>query len=488
MALTNQSPNTGTSLAAQAPDAVAKLWQRGVDIYEQTSDFFQQMEGGSDSVIHTVTDTSKGQGQKITFKTMAGFYDEPHLGEQLFEEQDDFQEILLNTHDLEVDFLRHAVRITDRMEEFLGMRGEIKSNLPVELGKWLGRIKSERLFMMFLHKLNAENTVIAGGKSTDTLVTADTLDYDEIVALGVQLGRMGGQPANVGKNSPLFRNCVVATTDALYSLELDTNYKQVLREAGVRGDGNYIFNGGYTDVRGHIIKQYNPIDHDGRGAVGSVLNPKAFLGTAITAGTATFDIKGGGNTTAAGKTKIKYFKYFGGYAYPFLPNDTLSPANETRYLLIVNPPNAETDPNKIGMYSYTTGNDGHKITITKRLGSAAAGDRVTTLGTVQWNTGVWASKHTDVHPVGSLIVPCNAAGVPFGHSLMLVRGAAYRGYGKYRNLRSEETHEGGFVKDLFVTSVFGQAPRKNADGRCPGAIVLRHALQYAGVPIPTVTA
>lgn len=487
MAFEITSPNTGNTLKTATPAAQAKLWKKGVDIFEQSSDYFADMEGGQDAVIHTETDTSKGVGQTITFKTMAGFYDEPHMGEELFEEAEDFQEILMGSHDLSVDFLRHSVRLTKRMEEFMGMRGEIKGELPEQLGKWLGRTKTERMFMMFLHKLNSENLIFANSKAQDTLLSTDTLDWDNIVAGGTQLGRMGGEKANVGKNQPLFRNVVAATTDALFSLKMDNNYKQLLREAGDRGGANFMFKGGFTDVDGHIIKPYNPIDHDGRGAIGSPLNGKAWLGEAITAGTAVFDIKGGGSAAAAAKTKIKFFKFFPGYAYPFLPEDILSPASETRYLLIINPPNAPTDPNKIGMYAYTTGNNGNKITITKRLGSAASGDRLTTLGAVTWNAGAWAGLHTDVHPIGSLILPCNAKGVAFGDTLMLVKQAAYRGYGEFRNQRTEELHNGGFVKDLYVTSVFGQAPRKNVDGRCPGVLRLRHALRYAGIPLPSIT-
>jgi hypothetical protein len=488
--LTNASPNTGTSLAAMEPNAVRKLWQAGVDIMEQSTDFFTPMEGGGSALIHTITDTSKGKGQSISFTTRSGFYDEPHMGEELFETQDDFEEILIDEHDLSVDWIRHATRISERAEEVMGMRGEIESGDNEELGKWLGRLKTEQMFMCLMHKVNAENVVYAGGKTLDTLVSADALAWDEIVALGTQMKTKGGLPAYVGNTvngNKLFKNLVVATTDALYSLETDTDYKQVLRETINEANAKLLFDGGYANVRGHVVKEYTPIDHDGEGAIGSPLNPLARLGVAITAGTGALTVYGGGNATSAAKTKKKYFKYFPGYAYRFTVADVLAPESETRYFLVVNPPNAATDPNKIGMYSYTTGNDGNKIALTGRLGSSAGGIRVTTLGSVEWNTGVWANKHTDVHPANAIIVPCNAKGVPVGSSLMLGRRAARRGYGKYRNLRTQETKEGGFITDRFITSVFGQGVRKDRQGRVPGVMVLKHAIQYAGLPIPAVS-
>jgi hypothetical protein len=482
-----KSPNTGDSLATMAPGAVRKLWKRGVDVFEQSSDFFAPMEGRNPrSLIRTETDTSKGKGQKITFTVMSGFYSEGKTGDALFEGQDDFEEALINDYEMTVDYLRNATRYTERTEELMGMRGEIAVGLPAELGKWMGRMKTERLFKMFQHKGHSMNYLYANGRgNADELTSADTLRWDEVVVMGQQMKRLGGLPAIAGKNrngSHLFRQCVIASTDALTSLEFDSDYKQVLREAGARGEANYLFEGGYTDVRGHIIKEYTPIDHDGEGAIGSPLNPKADLGIAITAGTAGFDITGGGSTVAAGKTKIKYFKFFPNFDYLFQPGDTLGSGTDPFYVLVINPPGG-ANGNKIGFYK-CVGNNGNRITVTERLGSAASGIRATTVGDVTWDDGVWNGLHTDEHPAGATVVLANSKGVPIGNSLMLGAGAAMRGYGKHRNRRTTQQHEGGFVRDVFVTSVFGQEPRKDRLDRCPGFLQLTHAVQYAGLPIP----
>ena len=300
---------------------------------------------------------------------------------------------------------------------------------------------------------------------------------------------MMGMEAN---GQPLFKNRVIAPTDVLYSLELDPSFRQMLENTVSQKAAGTLFEGGYVDVRGHRITEYTPIDHDGEGAIGSPLLAKASLGVAITAGTTTFDIKGGGNATSAAKTKKHFFKYFPGWNYRFRPDLSLSTGSTTRYLLIVNPPNAVTDPNKVGMYQYTTGNNGNKITITKRLAAAASGDALTTIGNVTWNTGVWEAGvdgfagHTDVHPIGALILPCNANGQVFGDALMLGCGAAVRGYGKYRNKRTQQEHEGGFITDRFITSVFGQAPRQDRLGRVPAVTRLRVAVRLPGVPLPVV--
>jgi len=491
------APNTGTSLATMDPDSVRTLWQKGIDFYEQSNDFFSEMEGGPSSLIWEKNDLAAGDGSKIKFTVGSGFYDEPHIGEEVFETEDDFEQFLIDSHELNVDFARWGTRSSRRMEEIMGMRGEIETGFNTQLGAALGRYKTEQLFMMFRENLPAENVIFADGLTQDTLVASSTLDWDEIISLGVQMKGKGGEPAKVGKmanGKPIFRNAVIATTDALFSLDQDTNYKQVLRETINPKFGDLLFDGGYAAPKGHIITEYTPIDHDGEGAIGSPMNPQARLGVAVAAGTAALDIFGGGNATSAAKTKKKYFKFFPNYAYRFLGNTlasaggatTLAQDGLTHYFLVVNPPNAAVDPNKIGMYSYTTGNNGNKITLTGRLAASVAGIANTTLGGVTWDDGVWSGKHTAAHPVNSLILPCNAKGQVFGDSLMLGRRSAYRGYGMWRNKRMQDNKEGGFLMERYVATVFGQALCKDRQQRVPAAMRIRHAINYAGLPLPDV--
>lgn len=502
MALDISSNTTGTTLAAMAPEAVRKLWKQGALIGEQTEDFFQTMESRSPrSIIWTQTDLGKGKGHTMTFTNMSGFYNEGKVGEGLFEGPDDFESPDINSYDLVVDFVRNAVRHTERTEEVMGMRGEIASQFNVELGKWLGRKKSEQMFMMFMLKLNAENVMCANGKTVATLGSADALLWDEIVTAGQAMKPLGGLPANIaasGSNAPIWSQTVVATEAALLSLKLDSDYKTALQNADVRGKGNTIFRGGYVPVDGHTVIPYNPIDHDGIGAVGSPLNPKAFLGVEVTADTngAALDIKGGGNATDAAKTAKLYFKYFPGYAYPFIDTGAFSASDyaksdganydsEEKYFLIYNL--TGTDAGKCGMYAYTTGNNGNKIAVTKRLAVGTTGINETTIGSVTWDTGVWSGKHTSAHPAGSLIIPCNAKGVPIADTLFLGRAAALRGYGKFRADRAQEDHNGGMVMDRYIKSVFGQTIREDRKGRHPAVIRLRHAISYPGISLPTVS-
>lgn len=481
-------PNTGASMSAQDAASIRELWQKTVDTNEQESDFFGQFESmGGDKPIAVKKETSKGRGQKITIPVRSGFYGEGKSGDDHFLQTSDFEKTLINSYDLNVDFLRHATSMTERTEEVMGMRNELRSGDAAEQGKWMGRQKTERMAMLLRERGGSDNLMRAGGRSSDDdIISSDIFDYDEVLAMGARMRPLGGVPASIGsyKGQKVRKFIVVMRDAAQFSLESDSNYQDLLEQAGSRGMSNPLFSGGLIPLRGHAFTVWEDIDHDGRGPIGSPFNPKALLGEEITAGTAAFDVKGGGEPDAAADTSKLYFKHFYNYAYEFLPSDTLSAGSDEKYFLIVNPPNAPTDPNKIGMYAYTTGNNGNKITITKRLGSAASGDRVTTLGDVTWDTGVWSGKHTDVHPVGATIIQCNAKGVPLGDTIMMGKMCALRGYGKYRNYRTTQVEDGGMVFQRYITSVFGQSLRKDRLGRARGYVRLRHAIEYAGMPIP----
>ncbi len=480
-------------MATQSPESVRILWQKTVDMFDQNEDFFSQFEGANkESSVRVINDTSVGKGLKFRITSRAGYYGPGKSGDDLFEASDDFEEDIINSNEVDADYLRNATAITQRTDEFMGMQGELADGQAAELGKWMGREKSARLGMTFVLKGAAENLLLSNGAPTeDQLGSADGLSYDNILFMGQALKPMGGMPCQTAtiRGTPVLKYLVVGTTPGLFSLKQDPDYKTVLKEAMPREkyDENPLFAGGYAELDGHSIREYNPIDHDGYGPVGSFFNSRAFLGGAISAGTAAFNILGGGSAAAAAKTKIQYFRFFPNYAFEFLPNDIFVPGSDQKYLLIVNPKNAAVDPGKVGMYGYTTGNNGNAITINLRLASVQNGPvAMHAVGNVTWNTGVWAGKHTMVHPIGATILLCNANGVPIGDTVMMGASAIIRGYGSMRNKRSTWLVDGGFQERKYITSVFGQALRKNVSNKYPGFVRLRHAISYPELGLPVV--
>lgn len=492
MAIYDAGPNLAADLVAQAAKFLPQLWKRGAELSEQNADFLMDFEGsGKDAPIMTETDLSKGAGQKITFRTMAGLYGDGVIGDELID--NNVEKLRVGAFDLEVDWVRHATRYTLRTKDQAALSTEITSGLPVQLGNWLGRKKCSRMFMMFRENggdlVGSPEPVFANNKgSREALKSADTISMDTITIEGQVLKTRGANPAKVGHvgTNDIKRFCAIATSEGLTSMKQGSDYRQAVREGGLRGDANVMFQGGYVDIDGHIIKEFTPIDHDGFGAIGSALNPKAWLGTATTnVGTAE-PIQGGGSATAAALTEAKYFEYFSNSPYRFGTNELIAADTSTdRYCIIYNL--TGVNAGKMGFYNYTT-NDGNTITMKARLHSSVTGIGNTTVGNVtyaNWNgtLGIW----TNVHPVGSLVIETNSYGVPIGRMLYFGARGACRGYGSYRNLRTEDDHDGGFVKDVFISSTFGQTPWKRTDNKTNNYLVVEHALEYAGIDLPVIS-
>lgn len=480
------NPNTGEAIHNQDNALTHKLWAKKCEFADSNNDFFRQFEGRkTSSPVVVERDTSKGAGQEITFPKMSGFYSEAHFGSDLFVDGTHFEKIRMGSDKLKVDWVRHAIRHDLRLEELVGMRGEIVSHIPEQLGEWLGRLKTDQMFMMFLHGGDSTSYhVINNRASIAKIRRTDTLSYSAVLEYSAAMQNSSGFAAQVGQDAagnPIHKYIVVGSSDALFSLDADPSYLKAKESAGVRGNENWIFSGGFAPLRGQIIREYTSKNHDGVGPVGSPITPRAELGDAITSGTTTFNITGGGNDTDALESNVRYFKHFPNYAYKFADGSSLIPSGTAFYVAVINTSGANTG--KFGFYECTT-NDGTKLTVSERLASSASGIAKTAVGNVKWDAAV----NTDAHPEGSLVVLCSEDGAPLGATIWMGRACARRGYGKYERERRVQKHEGGFVNDVHIWSVFGQAPNGDRKGRTSGFKVVWHAVQIPGVVLePALT-
>lgn len=486
--------NTGASTAAQAAGAVRQLWQKGIDIHDQQADFFRQFEGGKNACIVRKNDARKGKGQTITFTNLSGFHYEPKHGDETFDGPDDYEKARFSSFDLKVDWIRYATSYNKRMEALMGMKNEIAKEFPDQLGLQAGRRKTESIQLMYIYSGDAATRYYAGGKqSVDALTSADVIDYDELEQAGHVLKPRGGMPAMLGRDASgneVQKYVVVGTSDGLYSLKQDPTYRTNLQEGGIRSLANPLFAGGYAMTDGHVIKEFVATDHDGAGPVGSPQNPKMELGVAITGATTAIDIKGGGNATDADNTRINFSKHFPNYAYKFNESDTLTAGTDDFYVIIRNETGA--DAGKWGFYKVDT-NDGNKLTMKDengdsagagaRLRAATSGKASTQIGDVVWD----ANKNTDAHPEGSTVYLANAKGQPIGHTIVMGKQSAFRGYGELVNFRSQDMDQGQFQTKVYVTTVFGQTPRFDRRSRARGFVTITHAMKLPGVSIvPTL--
>jgi len=142
------------------------------------------------------------------------------------------------------------------------------------------------------------------------------------------------------------------------------------------------------------------------------------------------------------------------------------------------------DAGKFGVYSYVEAdNNGNAITMTARLGPAAAGDAVTSLAGQTWDSAI----HTNAHPTGSLIIPVNAKCVQYGYALFLGVDSVCLGWGKYplRDIRHDDDYED--QKGLGIESYYGLNVPRDVNGNPYSYLVMEMAIRTHGSPLPAVT-
>lgn len=487
---------------SQDAKAQEELWVKRIMLgADQANIFYDNMMGGPNSGKPFIRndDVSKVDGNTINIPTMA------HLGGPGTQGEGDRigkeEKLRVGSFPVRIGRFWYGIGITDVSKEETVIGSQFDNLANMLLRKRLGKKKSEDMLMVLKASSTASNIIRPNFKSSrEALRTADIVSTTTITRAGLALSGLGGTPVKIGKSkagADIEMYLFFGHQYGLQGLKSETAYLQALQYAGVRGDGNALFKGDFTDWDGHGIYRWYLKDHPDYGPVGSTLLPRAFLGEAITADNDAPTIKGGGdNTGAALEPKPNYFEYFSNAPYTFTNGNTVAADTVTvRYVAIINL--SGENAGKIGLYSYKL-NDGNKLTGFKRLRASASGDAVTTLGNMIWDTAPWVASPTtgnyagltDSHPVGSLIVEVTSYGVPFGGSLMLGEAAGICGHGSLKGrsamaARTEETRNHGMDHGIGVETVYGTAATKRVDGKTPNYVYVESALQLDGFPAVT---
>jgi N4-gp56 family major capsid protein len=493
--------STVANLLALDSKAQEELWVKRIMMgADQENVFYDNMIGGPGSGKPFIRndDMTKVDGNTINIPTMAGLGGPGTQGEgdRIGHEE----KLRIGSFPVRIGRQWYGVGITDvsKEETVIGSQFDNLSNQL--LRKRLGLKKSEDMLMILKATATASNIVRPNFKSTrESLRTADTIGTTTITRAGLAASGLGAKPVKLGKSkvgADIEMYLFFGHQYGLASLKSETAYLQALQYAGVRGDGNALFKGDFTDWDGHGIYRWYLKDHANYGSVGSTLLARAFLGQAITADDVAPTIYGGGDSTGATLVPApNYFEFFSNAPYVFTNGNTVAADTSTvRYVGIINLTGANAG--KIGFYSYQV-NDGTKLVAVNRLRSAASGASLTTLGNIVWNTTPWTAAGagnfaglTDSHPVGSLIVEVNSYGVPFCGSLMLGEAAGIMGHGslKGRNAiaaRTEETRNHGMDHGIGVETVYGTAATKRVDGKTPNYVYVESAYAVDGFPAVT---
>lgn len=357
----------------------------------------------------------------------------------------------------------------------------------------LGIKKTDDMLFELIIRATARNTLRPNNKGTQAaLRSADYFQTTTINAGKSMLTANGAKPIRLGKATgghEIRKFMFMNTQFGLESMLNSSAFIDGVTNADERGAVNALFTGNIPNWMGQPIYQWDIEDPEEPAPAGCPLIARAFLGVAITAGSAAVEIKGGGNSTDAADTDIPYFGYFPNAAVVGCEG-TKKVADTTteRYVAIKHI--GGSTPGAI-MYASFKVNDGNKLTMFKRLGPSAAGDQVTTLGGITWGTGTYGTNAVtlaDSAPEGSLIVECNEYGVPLCKGLGLGEMAGVMGHGSLDGMsalgnRTLYVSPHGTETEIGIETVFGARAFQRLDGLYGNYIVIESACPIQGFPI-----
>jgi len=390
---------------------------------------------------------------------------------------------------LSIGMKRTAIAVTGIAKSQSVMGGTWDARTQLNLGEWSDWMTYQDYEAEMIARATSDNTVYANQKSSiEALRSADTFGTATITRTSGKLNTLGGLPLKEidGPDSQRELSYFFQTNQyAVEALRGSSTWQQLLADAQERGDKNSLFKGNLPRWAGQAINIWQISDQPGAIPAGSFAAPRAYTGAAIAAGTAAFTLYGGRTAANAAKTDVLYFANFPAAEWMGYEGVKIAATTGTTYYALIK----DKDTGKFMMISYQV-NSGNTITVINRLGSAAQGAQVTTLGNVTWNSGVWTTTYvTDSAAIGSEVYPCNSYGQPYVRTYALGDQAIVGGYGQYATndgspslcmgRRITQVDDYGHVGGVGIATVYGCRAVPNVDG-----VYCNYAIAYSAYNPP----
>ena len=482
----------GTVAAQIAADSKlqAEFWSESIKADTRDKDPLKDFTGAEDSGLPFCEATRanvKNGGQKINMNTRGSVLGQGTKGSAELKSKTSV--LTYGAFSLTVDMRRFAISEETLVKYFTnaganeGDREEIIYGLCRD---WWARTHSDDKQIVLRNKAlfaaNQPNVVrIGNGDTRDDILSTDTIDTGTIEDSANTLIGLGGMPMSLdtddaGGDVPQF--LLYSDREVLDPLKNEQKYREaVLAASQSKGNSAIPFSGKYPQWDNNLIFKHNKVRETGPVRQGSPLLPFAILGVAIPSGAAT-SITGGGSYNTAGTltdaTLYDFFSYFAGYAWNTFTGEVLATDTNTYYAIIFNVSGANKGKYEIVSY-VAAGNNGNTLTVIRELNDVSQLTLLTAAG-----------RYSNVHPSGSLVIPCNRYGVPIGHALHMGGNALMIGKGgieAQKIIHGDDFQVAGgdndwHVKAVGIRTIVGYAPYENTDGNFPNFTLIEGAVEY----------
>lgn len=476
-------------LITAQPSMRKELWSETVRIDARNMNVLKASIGGEGSKKPFIDkrDLTAGGAQKVTFTTTAPVRMKGTMGES---------ELKSHTGTLEfgdfgviVDLRRFAVSHNQLLMYLRFNKGltpkQLSRKLMTEL--W-GRMEMDDLQITLRNKAwfasDQPNVFfIGGGSSVEDITMGDTFDTTTIEQAANQLEGQGAMALATeedvaGYEVPQYQ--VFGPKLLLAPLENEQKFREALLHAKERGDSNPHWTGRMPMWKNNVIQRHAVIDDSANGRQGSPLQPRARLGVALASGAEATVTGGGAYNSTGDKTDLvlfDYFSYFPGYYWKTYTGETAPTDTATYYAIIYNVTGANRGKYEIVSYA-AADNDGNLLETTREVDADDQKTKLTVAG-----------RYSNVHPTGSLIIPCNSQGVPIGYALHMGAEALFLARGAIDAERIQ--HKDDFENDsgqahlhgIGIQGIRGYSPYEDTIGRYPNFLLVVGAIEYPGLDL-----
>lgn len=318
---------------------------------------------------------------------------------------------------------------------------------------------------------------IGAGADVDAIRLTNTYDTSVItdarnmlVGLGATAMKYGTTKA--GAKIPQFLH--FAPTKFLDPLESEQKFREAVQNNQARGEDAYWWTGNIPQWKNNLIFNHDLVEDSGPNRQGSPLQPIARLGVALASGVAT-SVTGGGAWNSAGtltdSSLYDFFSYFRGAYWKTYEAESAPSDTNTYHAMIYNVSGANKGKYEIVSY-VTAGQLINTLTVTREVDGLSQKTLLTA-----------ASRYSNVHPSGSLIIPCNKYGVPIGYGLVMGAEALLVGKGdleadpiEWADDFKSKTNGRAHINAQGIQSIIGYAPAQDSLDRYPNFLLVEGAL------------
>lgn len=257
-------------------DLVQKAWSKQLWKEAERDNFFAKFTGDSqENIIQIKNDLKKEAGDQITVPLVMRLTGTGVTGDNTLEGNEE----ALQFYDfkVQVDQIRHAVRLKGKMEEqktALPLRQSAKDGLKL----WMTEKQEKMIVDALTATPSADKTIYAGSRTAENEITASDLLTTDLISVAARKAKTAEpkvRPVNIkGKKYYV----MLVDNYQARDLKKDEKWRDAQKYCAERGEDNPIFSGMLGVYDGVVLHEYDGLKRTATGASDAKVGHALLLG------------------------------------------------------------------------------------------------------------------------------------------------------------------------------------------------------------------